>query len=162
MAKTATQLKAPGANFGAILDAAPTEVDRPKPWPVGTYLTVIHGLPEYGQSAKKKTEQVVFTHNFLQALEDVDAEELAAMGGIGGKSIKNTFYMTEASIYRLDEFHEHVFGELDPNLTRRQRNEACAGQQVLITIKHDPSEDGKSVFARVAGTAPVSAEDDDE
>ena len=37
-------------NFASILDEAPTEIDRPKPIPTGTYLCRVQGTPTYDKS----------------------------------------------------------------------------------------------------------------
>ena len=48
-------------NFASILDEAPTEIDRPKPIPTGTYLCRVQGTPTYDKSSKKGTPFVQFT-----------------------------------------------------------------------------------------------------
>ena len=45
----------------SILDEAPTEIDRPKPIPTGTYLCRVQGTPTYDKSSKKGTPFVQFT-----------------------------------------------------------------------------------------------------
>ncbi len=105
MAKPATAAKAP--SFGALLDKAPSEVERPKPLPQGSYITVLQGLPRQDKSAKKQTEFYEFTHKLLSAGEDVDEDELKAMGGVADKTIKNTYYITEGSLWRLKDFLGH-------------------------------------------------------
>lgn len=142
-------------NFGSILDRAPTEIDRPKPLPVGSYVCLVKGLPTYGESSKKKTPFVQFLLQPIAAGEDVDQEDLTAMGGFANKTIKATYYTTEDAIYRLDEFHVHCGLELDPKVSRRERNEQVAGAQVVGNIKHRASEDGASVYAELGSTAAV-------
>lgn len=149
MSKTAP--KAP--NFGALLEAAPSEVNRPKPLPVGGYLCIVQGLPKYDKSSKKGTEYTEFTLKPIEALEDVDKEALEEMGGLGDKTLRVTFYLTEDAIYRLDEFHEHLGIELDPKVTRRQRNEEAPGKEVIAYVRHESSQDGQNTFARVGATA---------
>jgi hypothetical protein len=56
-------------NFASILDEAPTEIDRPKPIPTGTYLCRVQGTPTYDKSSKKGTPFVQFT------LKPISAEE---------------------------------------------------------------------------------------
>lgn len=142
-------------NFASLLDAAPTEVDRPKPLPVGSYVCVVKGLPKYDVSTKKKTPYIQFNLQPVQAMDDVDQEALEAMGGFANKTIRATFYETEDSIYRLDEFHENCGLELDPKVSRRRRNELAVNCQVIAYMKHTPTEDGKSTYAELGSTAPV-------
>lgn len=140
-------------NFGSLLDEAPTEVDRPKPLPEGSYLWVVQGMPRYDKSSKKGTEFTEFSIKCLAAGEDVDAEMLAEMGGIEDKTQKLTFYHTEGSIFRLDEFHEHCGLDLNDAKSRRQRNEDCVNAQFVGYIRHEASNDGQTIFARIGRTA---------
>lgn len=159
MAKAATIGKPAGqTNFSGILDAAPTEVERPKPYPIGTYLFIVSGMPRYDKSSQKQTEFTEFTLKFMQPGEDVDQEELEnVLKGevLTEKSLKATFYHTENSIWRLDDFHEKCGLELDSEVSRRRRNEACVGCQIWGSVGHEPSKDGQSVFAKLTGFAKV-------
>jgi len=140
--------KAP--NFGALLDTAPSEVERPKPMPEGSYLWVVQGLPEFGKSSKKQTEFVAFTLKCLQAGPDVDLDELEEMGGIADKTTKATFYITETALYRLKEFLEHCGVEEGTSL--RAMIEETMNCQVGGYIRHEASNDGESIFARLGKT----------
>jgi hypothetical protein len=142
-------------NFSSLLDAAPTEIDRPKPVPQGSYLCVVKGLPRYDKSAKKGTEFTEFTLQPVQAFDDVDMEALKEMGGLEDKTFKATFYHTEGSIYRLDEFHEHCGIDLDPKVSRRERSESANGCQVGAYIKHVASQDGSAIYANIGKTFKV-------
>lgn len=142
------------ANFGAILDKPSNEIERPKPLPVGSYLCVVAGLPKMDKSTKKQTEYVEFTANILQALEDVDKEELEAIGGIQGKQVTITYYLTDKSAYRLKEFmiDDLLIDEME---TLRPMLDQTQGRQFIANIIHQPSQDGQAVFANVGSTAPV-------
>lgn len=143
----------PAPNFGALLDKAPTEVVRPKSLPEGQYLWVVQGLPRYDKSSKKQTEFTEFTLKCLQAGPDVDQDDLTEAGGIEDKTMKITFYHTENGIYRLDEFHEHCGIDLSIEASRRDRNDECMNSQVVGFIKHEPSNDGTTTFAKIGKTA---------
>ncbi len=142
-------------NFGALLDKAPSEVERPKPMPEGQYLWVIKGLPRYDKSSKKQTEFVEFTLAAQQTGPDVDQDELAAMGGIADKTTKATFYLTEGSLWRLKEFLEHCGIEEAGSL--REMIDETPNCSVVGYIKHEASNDGESVFARLGKTASADA-----
>lgn len=43
------------ADFTSILNKPMAETERPKPLPVGTYLCMVQGQPEFGESNQKKT-----------------------------------------------------------------------------------------------------------
>ena len=142
-------------NFASILDAAPTEVEKPKPLPIGTYQCVVSGPATYGKSSKKQTDFVEFILRPIGVYDDVDEEALEAAGGIDGKSFKATFYLTADAAWRLDEFHVHCGLELDADMSRRERNDEVINAEVLAVIRHETSQDGKDVFARLARTANV-------
>ena len=155
MAKTATAT----ASFGSILDRAPSEIEKPKPMPQGSYTTVLVGQPRFDKSTKKQTEYVEFTHKILSAGEDVDTDDLATYLGDSKKlnevQMKNTFYLTEGSIWRLKEFLEHCGIDMDEVESLREGIEATPGKQVGIFINHEASQDGTSVFARIGKTFVV-------
>lgn len=137
-------------NFGALLDTAPSEIERPKPMPEGSYLWVVSGMPEFGKSSKKQTEFVSFLLKCLQAGPDVDPTELEEMGGIADKTTKAVFYITEGSLYRLKDFLEHCGIEEGPSL--RAMIEETMNCQVGGYIRHEASNDGESIFARLGKT----------
>lgn len=149
-------------NFSNILDREFEKAERPKPLPVGTYLTIIEGLPRYDKSSKKQTDFVEFTHRFVAAGDDVDTDELAEVGGLTLKdgtprTIKNTYYLTEDAAWRLDKFLEDLGYDLEEakaeGITRRQMCEEAANREIYIQLGHEPSQDGRSVFARIKDTA---------
>lgn len=145
----------PAPSFGSILDKPSEGGIRPPPMPVGTYIGVVHGMPKYGESSKKKTEFVEFAINYLSAQEDVDKDALEEIGGFQGKTERYTFYLTENAIWRLERFLEDCGIDTAEYESRREMIEATPGRQVAFTIRHEPSDDGKDLFARIAGTAKV-------
>jgi len=141
-------------NFGIILDKPATDVERPKPLPQGSYTCVVKGLPRYDKSSKKQTEFVEFTLKPLSAGEDVDEDDLKAMGGFENKTIRATYYLTEESVFRLKDFLIHC-GIDEDGQTLRQMIDQTPGCQVIAFIKHRASDDGQSIFAELAKTAPA-------
>lgn len=142
-------------NFQSILDEAPTEVLVPPPMPVGTYLCIVSGY-EYGESNQKKTPFVQFQLRPVAASEDVDEEELAEIGGLDGKTLRTTYYLTEDAAYRLDEFHEHCGVNLSEAAKRSSRNDMVINAEVMAVVKHGQSKDGSRTFAEVARTLPAN------
>ncbi len=140
-------------NFGALLDKPASDVERPKPLPQGSYHCIVKGLPRFDKSSKKFTEFVEFTLQPTAAGEDVDEEDLAAMGGIANKTIRATYYITEDALWRLKDFLSHCGIEEDGSL--RNMIDQTPNCEVIAFIKHRASEDGQSVFAELAKTAPA-------
>lgn len=155
MAKAATQAKPSTPNFGALLDKPGSEIERPKPLPQGSYVAMVQGLPRFDKSAKKQTEFVEFTLKLVEAGEDVDADELKEMGGLVDKTIKDTYYITEGSLWRLKDFLANCDLDADGDESLRELLEETPGKTIGIFIKHEASQDGTSVFARVGKTFKV-------
>ena len=142
-------------NFASILDESPTEVAAPQPMPQGTYVCVIQSLL-YDKTTKKGTDYVEFTLRPVAAESDVDEDELAETGGLDGKTIRATFYLTEDAIYRLDEFHTHCGLDIENDgLSRRARNDECINSEVRAFVKHETSQDGSRIFARFNRSLPM-------
>jgi hypothetical protein len=144
-------------NFADILDQPAADVKPPPLLPAGTYQTVIAGLPEAGNSSKKQTPQFKFTHRIVAALDDVDAEELALAfpEGIQGKEISNTLYLTEKSLFMLTDMIKNCGIDLSGGKSIRAAIDETPNCEVGIVIKHEPSDDGQRIFARVARTVAL-------
>ena len=144
-------------NFSSILDKPATDISRPKPLPIGTYLAIVEGLPRYDKSTKKQTDFAEFTLRVAAAADDVDQEELEEVGLAlkdgTPRSMKATYYLTEDAAWRLKKFLEDLGFDFSTDLTLREACENAANREVYITIGHEPSQDGQAVFARITGTA---------
>lgn len=149
-------------NISAILDRRPSEIEKPKPIPQGTYYTVIVGMPRYDKSSKKQTDFVEFQHKIVQAGDDVDQDALAEAltNAASGETrslqdivMKNTYYLTDSAAWRVKDFlHDCGFDIDDDSLSLREMVEQTAGRQVGVFVKHRPSQDGQSVFAEIDHT----------
>ena len=141
-------------SFEDILNTPMDDIKPPALLPVGSYHTVIKGLPEKGKSKEKQTDFFKFTHRIVAALDDVDPEELeeAFPEGVAGKEIDNSFYITEKSAFMLTDFLKNcgITG-----LSVREAIDNTPNAEVIIFVKHEPSQDGQRMFARVGKTAPV-------
>ena len=139
------------ANFSSILDMPSSEVKFPK-LPVGSYVGIIKGMPRYDKSTKKQTPFVEFQISLTEAMDDVDSDELEAFGPFGDKTIPITFYYeTEGGFNRLKKFLGDCGIEDYPNI--RAGIEEAPGRTIVVEIKHEPSQDGQSIYARIDGTA---------
>ena len=140
-------------NFASLLDEAPTEISRPKPLPIGTYLCTVKDY-ETGASRQKQTPFVRFNLLPIAALEDVDEDDLALAGGCDGKALRLDIWVTSDAVYRLDEFHTHCGIELEEGVSRSARNDLCVNQQVLAVVAHRVDEkDPERIYTDVARTA---------
>ena len=139
-------------NFSDLLDKPLDEVERPKPLPQGSYLCVVKGLPRQDKSRQKQTPFLEFLLQPVQALEDVDQDELEEMGGLENKTIKATYYITEDAMWRLKKFFEDC-GIETAGKTSMQSAEETVNKSVIAVLRHEASQDGTAVFARIADTA---------
>lgn len=148
--------------LASILDRQVGDADRPKPMPVGTYHMMVVGAPRFDKSRNKGTDFVEFTLKFLSAEEDVDEDDLAeALTKTNGetapltdKTMRLTFYLTEGSAYRLDDFLKHL--GIEGDISRSQAIAETANRECLAVIRHKPSDDGERIYANIDKTAAVS------
>ena len=142
-------------DFASILSKPASAVERPKPMPVGTYLGLVQGPPEFTTIGKENTPIANFTLRYLRANDDVDSTQLADVGGLENKTIKHRYFLTEAAMYRLKEFLVDHLGIEEGNQTIGQLCSQAAGRQVYFTIGHRPSQDGTQIYSEIKSTAKV-------
>lgn len=140
-------------NFATLLDTPSQDVTAPPTFPAGPWHWKIIGQPRFDKSSKKQTEFVEFTCKPLAALEGVDPDDLATFGDFKDKTLPNTFYITEKSLFMLKEFLDHC--GIEDEGTLRQRIDEAMNQEFIGFIRHEASEDGTRVYARFGKTAPV-------
>lgn len=155
------------ANFAAILEKTVDQVEKPKPMPGGTYLTQLVGQPRQDVSSQKKTPFVEFTHKFVSAGDDVNEEELkealtasdGTVRSLSDVTMKNTYYLSEKSLYRLKDFLADCGFDMEDAEAKKisfgQMIADSPGMMVKVFVKHEPSQDGKSIFARIDSTLPA-------
>jgi hypothetical protein len=159
--------KAAQKTFQSILDMPVSEVERPKPIPAGSYVCLVQGQPRLDKSAKKQTDFCEFTLKFLEPMNDVDEDALLAFLTNRDGSKKKladitktvTFYLTEASIYRLKDFLGHCGIDIEQaeadGASLAQLIAEAPGQQVVAHVTHSPSDDGTAVYANIKSTSTV-------
>ena len=146
------------ANFQDILNRPSEEIKPPPTLPMGSYHSVVIGLPEQGESSRKKTPQLKFMHKIIAPLDDVDPEAIAEFEAegetIAGQEVENIFYVTPKSANMLKEFITNCGVDLTGKSMAEGLDE-IPNSEVVIFIKHDQSEDGKRTFSKVGSTAPI-------
>ena len=141
-------------NFASILDEAPNEVVLPPAMPNGTYNFIVKSW-EDGRTSEKRNKSIDFNVIYQSAEDDVDEEDLAAVGGCLGKPAKLTFWITEDAVYRLDQFHEHCGLDLAEKRSRKMRNDDVIGQSFRGFVKQKPSKDGTRMYSNIERTLPA-------
>jgi hypothetical protein len=138
----------PGS-FEDILNIDSREVERPKPLPMGTYICTVVGLPRFDKSSEKQTPFVEFTLQPTGTLDDIDQQELDAVGGFHDKVLRVTFYLTVNSRWRLNEFLDNCGIDQGKMNWRVDQTPNC---QVGAVVKHTPSRDNTITYANVVKT----------
>lgn len=139
-------------NFASILEESPSEITFPPPLPIGTYLCTV-GQFENTKPSKAGNAGIKFPLKPISAMEDVDAEALQELGGLEGKSLSTTFWITPDSIGFLDQFHANCGIDLSDGTSRKYRNSEVQGMQVLALVSHRMNEENTRAFAEVKSTA---------
>ena len=146
-------------NLAAILSKPAADVKELPNIPAGTYRCIIVGLPTPGQSSKKKTDYLEFTYKLLEAMDEVDPADIKTFnsvveGGLIGRTIKEKYYITEASLIILKRMLENA-GIESEGRTMEQMIDESPNAEIMVFINHEPTQDGQRTFARVGRTAPV-------
>lgn len=137
------------ANFSDVLNKKLDTIEKPKPLPVGTYYAVVNGAPEIKPRGNNNTLSAEFKFKILQPDEDVDAEQLAAAGGLQKeREMRFTLWLTEDALWRAKQFVENC-GVDDSNVSLSQALQACVGCQVKVKVVQKPSQDGAELYANI-------------
>lgn len=146
------------SSFQDILNKPAAEIEAPKPLPVGTYLALVDGQPEFNKIGKNNTDCVEFKLKLAQAGDDVDqAILLEQLKGkpLSEKSIKHRLFITEDAVWRLKKFLVEDLGIEEGTRGLGEMIPEAMGKQVYVTLGHRPSDDGKQIYMEVKDTAKV-------
>lgn len=143
-------------DFKALLSKPTDTIERPLPWPAGTYFGIVKGY-ELVESKQKKTPGVQYNFTITGAGPDIPQDDLEGID-LSKRAFRTTFWLTPDSEYRLKEFIQSLgiptagrtFGELLPE---------CNSQEVVLEITQRNSDDGTEIFNdvnKVKGTAEGS------
>lgn len=149
------------ANISDILNRPAEDVVAPKPLPPGSYHCVVKGLPEQGESSKKKTPFLKFALQIVTPGDDIAEEalkEYTADGSVvSGKIIDATYYITDTALFMLTDFLESLGIDFTGGKSVSAAIDEAPNAEVIAFVKHEPSNDGKRFFARLSSTAKVAA-----
>lgn len=143
------------ANFADVLNRPAAAVEKPKPYPIGTYLCIVDGPAEISKVGKKQTDAAIFKLKILAPGADVDPAAVAEAGGVAGKQLRITYWLTEDALYRLKQFLVDHLGLAEGSKTLGELLAEAPGCQVYANVGHRPSEDGQTLYADVKSTAKV-------
>ena len=136
-------------DFSKILSKQADQIEKPKPLPVGTYLCNNPQLPKFIGVGKNETPCAEFGLVILAPQEDVAAEDVQAYGEVRGKNIRHRMFLTEGTEFRTKEELVNAFGVQEEGMSLGQMFNETINRQVLVTIKHRPSDDGMNMYHEV-------------
>lgn len=142
-------------DFSKILSKQATEIEKPKPLPIGSYICNNPQLPTFKGLGKEESPAAVFRVIVLAPDEDVDPQELTDYGEWKGKPITFNRFLTEASEWRTKEEICQAFGIEEEGKTLGQIFNETVNRQVRVTIKHRPSDDGTQMYMEVEKLSAV-------
>jgi len=142
-------------NFAAILGKQAQEIEKPKPLPVGSYICVNPKLPDFKAVGKNETPCAEFGFKVIAPSDDVDPAELQAFGDYKGKNVRHRMFLTEGTEFRTKEELVNAFNIDEAGKTLGQMFNETINKQVIVKIKHTPTEDGSDIFAEVESLAAV-------
>jgi hypothetical protein len=130
-------------DFKSLLSKPSDSIEKPKLLPEGTYTGMIAKY-EYAESKEKKTPYVRFLVRLTGFGEDIDPTDQVGID-LSKRELRKDFYITEDALHRLKTFWEtcgidgrgRTLSEIIPDLIQAE---------VMVTVGHRPSEDGKEVY----------------
>jgi len=145
-------------NFQDILNKNADDIHPPPVLPEGSYHTVVIGLPESGESSKKKTPQLKFTHKIIGPLEDVDPDQIAEFEAEGetvaGQEVENIHYVTLKTQNMIKEFLINCGIDMTGKSLAEGIDET-PNSEVIVFMQHEQSKDGKKTYSKVRYTAKI-------
>lgn len=130
-------------NFSELGQVKANTVERPKPLPAGHYLAQFAGPMTEHKAAKSGNLAMRFQFKVVGAGEDVDAEELAAAGGIPtDKTYNLDFWMSPDARYRFTDFACKAQG-LSDDLNLLELAEELLKENKPFSIQNTPRASDK-------------------
>lgn len=153
------------ADFNDVLNLKPSDIEKPKPRPIGSYRGAISKYELRDVDTKQGPRKIIdFEIRLMMAVQVDDQAALAEQGDIAGwfPLIHGIFYETPEGRYNLKMFLTETLG-IDAGTGKNEKtiSEMVAespGAQLLVTLKHEPyvSKQGTpEISTRIASTAKV-------
>jgi len=142
-------------SFEDLLNAPLHQFEAPDPLPVGSYLFRV-GNNKADKSSKKQTPYFRFDLHPVQALDDVDTDELPE--DWQDRTFSWDIYITPKAMPMAQEFFSTCgldIGDEDNPRSLRELIPETKGCMVKGVVFHESSDDGKRVFARVNKVYPA-------
>lgn len=142
-------------NFAEVLDIKAEDIKEPTPLPPGMYLMRVEGFPTFPEEGigKNQTPGAYVTCKYIQAGSGVDQAAIAEAGGLEGKTIRMTLWLSPDAQYRTIEFARDKLGVDVTNKSLREIFSEFPNRQFYAQIGHRPAGDGKRLFNDIKDTS---------
>jgi len=142
-------------DFSKILGKQAEEIEAPKPLPVGSYICTNPKLPDFQEIGRNGTPGANFSLVVIAPSDDVDPDSIREFGEVKGKTIRHTMWLSEGAEFRTKEELVNAFALEEAGKSLGQLFNETINKQILVTIKHEPTQDGTGIIARVEKIAAV-------
>lgn len=134
-------------NFKHLLNKPSGEAKKPEALPAGDYPAIIRGH-EMGESSKKKTPYIRFHLALTGWPDEIGEDQRVSINKDGStspidlskKQLKCDFYLTDDSLYRLDDFLKTT--GLASGRTYEELIPECHGLHVVAEVRQEVNEQG--------------------
>jgi hypothetical protein len=139
----------------SILNKRSEDIKEPQPLPVGTYLMMVDGLPVFPEDGigKNNTPAAVVTCKYLAAQDDVSPGDVAEAGGLDGKTVRHTLWLTPDAQIMVVRFARDALGIKVENKSLREIFSEFPNKQFYAQIGHRPSADGSRLYNEIKSTS---------
>jgi hypothetical protein len=138
--------------FQEILDKRSADIKQLKPLPQGTYRAIVNGHPTFNPVGANQTSAVNFKLTGFVPVSYIDPDVMAEYGNIAERELTLNLFLTEAAMWRLKQFLDHL-GIEEGDRTLRERIAEAPNRAVIVTITHKMNPNSDQIFANIATTA---------
>lgn len=132
-------------NFSDLAQIKARDVKPPVPLPAGHYTAQFTG-PMKQHKAKSGNLAMRFSFKLIGAGEDVDAESLAAAGGLPDKEYPLDFWMSPEARFRFTNFTKAMGISDDLNLLEQAEALIANNEPFTIVCKQEQDKDDPEKF----------------
>lgn len=125
------------ADLTSILSKKSEEIKAPPPIPKGHYVCFVQKY-EFGKSKRQQTDYCRVYFKAVEAKDDVDQAELAAIGGLDKVEFYRDFYLTEDSVFIFNDFLKGPLGIPSSGRTLAEMCPEMPSKTCLVEIGHSP------------------------
>lgn len=143
-------------NFADLANVKVGDVEAPKPIPNGHYKAIFTG-PYKPHKAKSGNQAMRFPFKLVEAGDDVDAEELAAAGGLPQKEFTHDFWMSPDARYRFTDFGKAMGHSDQLNLLELAEALGTSGDPFMIEARQEQNQnDPTKSYTRFDNPTPCA------